>query len=115
VVVICGGLAVECWASVVNGRHFSEVEKHATFLKYFCGKVFSARVGCRFEFWQPEGMDRRPIFRLDRVYSLPPWVEWVGFRRLGLKGLKSWGECNPSGSFDCDAQRRASPLRMTLW
>ena len=40
-VVICGGLAVECWASVVNGRHFSEVEKHATFLKYFCGKVFS--------------------------------------------------------------------------
>jgi hypothetical protein len=25
-------------ASVVSGRHFFEVEKHATFLKYFCGK-----------------------------------------------------------------------------
>jgi hypothetical protein len=41
---------------------------------------------------------------------------------LWLKGLKSCGEGKPSGFlrqaqdrlFDCDAQKRASPLRMTL-
>ena len=44
--------------------------------------------------------------RAESAYvSSLPWVEWVGPRLLWLKGLKSCGECRPSGSFDFDAQK----------
>ena len=77
-------------------------------------------------------MDRRPISWLDRVpFLVPvnslhlraglgvssPGLGGVGggSRLLRLKGLKMCGECKSSGSFDFDAQKRASSLRMTLW